>query len=355
MTDPNTHYLTSEQPGIGGIYKARPEDFVVEEQPLYVPKGEGEHCYLFIEKVGIDTPHMVKVLAEHFGVRERDIGTAGLKDAQAITRQLASIHTPGKSLDDFPMLEHDSMRVLWADMHTNKLRTGHLKSNRFSLRIREVDMTAAPRALQIVRTLAAHGVPNRYGPQRFGAKGNNALVGRDLLTGRSRRKFGAGRRRLFLSSLQSAVFNDVLDRRLAERSLLALKEGDLAWKHDSGSVFVVDREAMDEPGFAERVERFELSPSGPLWGAKMTWASGETDRIELEALAAYELTPEDFAESRQSKLVPGARRPLRVPIADPQVEGGIDEHGGYVRLAFDLPPGSYATSVLREVMKTEDL
>lgn len=348
-------YLTSDLPGIGGVIKERPEDFIVEEQPLYQPAGEGEHCYLFIEKTGIDTPEMIKIVSQHFGVRERDVGVAGQKDAHAVTRQLVSIHTPGKTVESFPMLQHPSLGVLWVDMHTNKLRMGHLKSNRFSIRIRGVEMTTAPQVLAIVRKLEQLGVPNRFGVQRFGSRGDNHVLGRAILTGESRRKFGVGRRRLFLNALQSAVFNEVLDRRIESGTLGSLAEGDLAWKHDSGSVFAVDAEVLGNPDTQERLDALAISPSGPMWGEKMSRASGSVEEAEIAALAKFELTPEDFAKSFHSKLVPGVRRPLRTPITDCEVEGGIDEHGGYVRLAFDLPAGSYATAVLREVMKTNEL
>ena len=132
-------------------------------------------------------------------------------------------------------------------------------------------------------------------------------------------------------------------------------EGDLAWKHDSGSVFEVDADVLASNETAERLASLQISPSGPMWGGKMTQATGPTAEAELSALAAFDLAPDDFANSHHAKLVPGVRRPLRVPISDVDVEGGIDEHGGHVRIAFDLPPGAFATAVLREIMKTDDL
>ncbi|PHQ82570.1 MAG: tRNA pseudouridine(13) synthase TruD [Phycisphaera sp.] len=355
MNTTDTVYLTSELPGIGGVIKERPEDFIVEEQPLYQPVGEGEHCYLFIEKTGIGTPEMVEIVAKHFGVRDRDVGVAGQKDAHAVTRQLVSVHTPGKTVESFPMLEHPSMGVLWVDMHTNKLRMGHLAGNRFSIKVRGVEMTIAPAALAVVKQLETQGVPNRFGPQRFGNRGDNHVLGKALLLGESRKKFGISRRRLFLNSLQSALFNEVLDRRIADGALGSLTEGDLAWKHDSGSVFAVDADVLAHADTSERLASLAISPSGPMWGAKMSRAAGTTDETELLALAKFELTLDDFANSHHAKLVPGVRRPLRVAITDCQVEGGIDEHGGHVRLAFDLPPGTFATAVLREIMKSDDL
>jgi tRNA pseudouridine13 synthase len=350
----DTVYLTDDLQGIGGTIKERPEDFIVEEQPLYQPAGEGEHCYLFIEKTGISSSEMVEIVAKHFGVRDRDVGIAGQKDAQAITRQLVSVHTPGKTVESFPMLQHPKMGVLWVDMHTNKLRMGHLAGNRFSIKVRGVEMTSAPAALHIVNRLRELGVPNRFGPQRFGNRGDNHVLGKALLIGESTKRFGVGRRRLFLNSLQSAIFNEVLDHRISAGTLDRLDVGDLAWKHDSGSVFSVDTDVIADSETAERLSTIAVSPSGPMWGGKMSQASGATAEAELAALSSFELTPDDFANSTHAKLVPGVRRPLRVALTDCEVEGGIDEHGSHVRLAFDLPPGSFATAVLREIMKVDD-
>ena len=354
MTD-SPAYLTRDLPGIGGQIRQRAEDFIVEEQPLYQPAGEGEHCYLFIEKKELSSPDLIEVLANHFGVRERDIGMAGRKDTLAVTRQLVSIHTPGKSIDDFPMLQHDRVGILWADMHTNKLRLGHLSGNRFSIRIRNVDMSKALAANRIMQRLSQVGVPNRFGPQRFGTRNTNQFIGRSILLGTYRKRISTSRRRFYLNALQSAVFNRVLDSRLENNELSLLVPGDLAWKHAGGSVFAVDQTTANDPETRQRLDQLEISPSGPMWGASMTRASGQTDQTELDALAELELGPDDFANSRSSKLVPGVRRPLRVAISSAEVEGGCDEHGGYVRLTFDLPAGAYATAVLREIMKSENL
>ena len=146
LTDPDPHvkpraYITADVPPVGGVLKQRDEDFFVEEIPLYEPCGEGEHQYLLVEKQGMSTLDLVRLLAKHFGVRREAIGFAGLKDKRAITRQVISVQTPGKTPEDFPMLDHPRARVLWADLHANKLRRGHLAGNRFSIRARGVDRT----------------------------------------------------------------------------------------------------------------------------------------------------------------------------------------------------------------------
>ena len=139
---------------------------------------------MLVEKRGMSTTEMVRALAKHFGVHERAVGYAGMKDKNAITRQVISVHTPGKTDADFPMLEHDKLSILWTDLHTNKLRVGHLRGNRFSIRLRDTDPMRILDAKRVLDALAQSGVPNYYGEQRFGARLNNHELGRLLLTQR---------------------------------------------------------------------------------------------------------------------------------------------------------------------------
>lgn len=406
-------YLTAAIPGIGGVIKQRNDDFLVEEIPLYQPCGSGEHIYLFVQKNGLSTQALVKLLAGHFGVRESAIGYAGLKDRHAITRQVISIHAPGKTPEDFPMIRDDRVAILWSDLHTNKLRRGHLLGNRFSIRVRNVTLRSVFDAQKTLRILEAKGVPNRAGEQRFGLLENNHLVGRalalgnwqealDLMLGPSptvclseentlarlayaRKDFDEAlrltarsmtsehralqalargqtakhacdqieplARGFYFSALQSAVFNRVLDDRLTAGTFDRLMEGDLAFKHDNASVFAVDAATLADPATAERLAARVVSPSGPMWGPKMARASGAIDTAELAALAAFGLTPDQLDAPLAAADIPGARRALRVPLANIDLEAGGDEHGTFVRVAFDLPAGAFATVVMEELMK----
>lgn len=416
--EPGTHvapraYLTAGMPALGGTIKQRPEDFLVDEVPAYQPCGEGEHVYMLVQKRGLSSLEMIGVVARHFGVHRNAVGYAGLKDKHAVTRQVVSVHTPGKRPEDFAALEHEQIRVLWVDRHTNKLRPGHLKGNRFSVKIRNVAPTAVLTARKVLSSLRQTGVPNRFGEQRFGLLENNHLVGRAIVKGdweaaaaellgpsarcpgvnpQARALFAAGqfreaamhyppgakselivlkgladgkdaRRaflrldetvlRYYLSAFQSAVFNAVLDGRVLEGELGGLHVGDLAFKHANGAVFDVTEGVMADSDTDRRLSVFEISPSGPMWGARVARAGGRTDEAERAALANVGLTPEDLAAfgARAPGKLEGKRRPLRVPLIDPEVEGGLDEHGPYVRCAFELPRGSFATVVLREIMK----
>jgi tRNA pseudouridine13 synthase len=156
----------------------------------------------------------------------------------------------------------------------------------------------------------------------------------------------------WISALQSAVFNRVVDHRLAQGTLTELVEGDLAWKHANGAVFAVTAGELAGGELAPRLERFEISPSGPLWGAGMIRPGPTVSAVEREALEAMGVTEESFA-GRDYEFK-GARRSLRAPIGHPSTESGVDEHGAFIRVAFDLPSGSYATVVLRELTKSPD-
>ena len=186
-TDPLA-YLTPDLPGVGGVLKQRPEDFLVEEQPLYEPAGEGEHLYLYLEKRGLTTTEAVRRVAAAFQTQRRNIGYAGLKDKHAVTRQHLSVWLPGvgasviaQSLER--LTQNNTLHVLWSERHGNKLRRGHHGGNRFVLRLRDVEPTRVVRAKQILDILEQRGVPNYVGEQRFGYRQNSHVLGRLLLQG----------------------------------------------------------------------------------------------------------------------------------------------------------------------------
>jgi tRNA pseudouridine13 synthase len=420
----NLHDLTADMPGIGGCIKERPEDFIVEELPLYEFSGQGEHVYLFIEKRGMNTHDVIRRLAKAFGVNRGAIGYAGLKDKQAVTRQHFSVYQTDPSRDQRSLeraSHHPNFHILWSRRHTAKLRRGHHGGNRFIIYIRQVEPAMLPVARDILDVLVGNGAANYIGPQRFGYRQTSHLLGRMLLLGeyqsfidlflgkpmaceseavrRGREACDQGdwdgalalwprhlrhdrqaidamrqgkdartaalaidrsQRQLLLSAIQSAVFNSVLDKRIVAGDLGRLLPGDLAWKHDSRAVFAVDEEiAAQENGPTGRVSLLEVSPSGPMWGRKMTRAGGAVDQIELQALADHSLTVGQVdgasasEETGRDALVDGSRRPLRIVLTNPDIDAGVDEHGNYIRVTFELPRGAYATSILREMMKCQ--
>lgn len=394
------------EPILSATIKNRAEDFVVEELPLYEPIGEGEHLYLCIRKSDITHDLMVRLIAKELGVKPRAIGTAGRKDRNAVTTQLVSIHLPGEP-DRIPTFSHEGIDVLWYARHTNKLRTGHLIGNRFDIRIRDIDPMKVTTLQKRLSDLAELGLPNSFGVQRFGNDQNNHLFGAALVTnnfehlvqmilagdekhhkaaaaGEYKKAFDSwpfgnpvqqrllealanGKdlqgscknipipmQKLWVNSLQSYIFNQTLHRRQKDGTWDMLLEGDLAWKHDGGGrTFEVTAEVLLGEDLQERVAQFELSPTGPLWGPKMRTPAGVIFEAELAVIEQFEV--QEALQQNDKRLAAGARRPLRVPVTNTSIGSGVDEHGGYVRVQFELPAGSYATVLIDELLRTAHL
>ena len=395
--------LTADLPGIGGQIKAEFDDFRVEEIPLYAPCGTGEHTYFEIEKSGLSTFGAINEIARALHVKPQQIGYAGQKDARAVTRQTLSVmHIPPRRVID---LDLPNICILWAKQHTNKLRIGHLAGNRFTIRVRDVPQSALAPSRAILDVLERRGVPNYFGSQRFGQRGDTHELGRAIVRDdvdgllraflgsphsnetpavqEARRLYDAGElagalniwpprfrderraletllkgsgddicrraarsipkrvRTFFVSAYQAYLFNLVMDARL--ETLDQLTAGDVATKHDSGGSFLVEDPLVEGP----RADRFEISPSGPIYGYRTLLAEGEQGRLERQILADENMTLEEFKTVPGMKLK-GARRPLRFPMqeADCWYDDGVV-------ITFTLPSGSYATNVLAEITKND--
>jgi tRNA pseudouridine13 synthase len=335
------------------------ETFVVEEVPAYLPSGEGEHTYLWIEKTDLTTFEAVRRLARAFDVDPRDIGYAGMKDRHATTRQWLSVPRldPARALELSQQLSQEpsqepsqdrssgGLRVLDARRHGNKLRTGHLHGNRFEVVFTGADETDAQRLAARLDGLARDGLANRYGDQRFGATGENAAQGLAILRG-ERRERDHRRRKLLLSSVQSAVFNRYLELRREPagdaRALHRVRLGDVLQKTGSGGLFVCTEVAIDQA----RVDAGELVPTGPMPGTRVMEPppDSEAGQLEQRALEASGATRDDFA--RAGRDLPGARRPVIVNLELGVPALTVEPAAGALRVRFGLPAGSYATVVI---------
>ncbi len=335
--------VTAACPGSGGRLKVTPEDFRVEELPAYLPAGAGPHLYLHVEKRGRTTRDVVRDLSRALGVPERDAGYAGLKDRAAVTTQWLSF--PVARDPDPASLGGDGYRVLTASRHRNKLRPGHARGNAFAVVVRGGDLAAAG---SCAAELGRAGLPNFFGPQRFGAGGGNAVLGRALLSSDpspEARRAARDRflRRFALSAYQSLLFNRWLSERIADGLFATALPGDALKKLESGGVFLCQDPALDGP----RIAAFEVSPAGPMFGHQLRPAvSGLPAEREARLLEAEGLTPADFA--RGGDEAAGTRRAARLPI-----EVALSPLDGGYTARFVLPRGSYATVVMRELMKSE--
>ncbi|MDR9391088.1 MAG: tRNA pseudouridine(13) synthase TruD [Trueperaceae bacterium] len=329
--------LRGARPGTGGRIRSVPEDFVVVERPAYLPAGRGSHLYLRVRKRGLATRDLVRTLVEA-GVPENRIGVAGLKDKHAVTEQWLSLPWAQRAAADV-LAEREGVEVLETSRHANKLGIGHLHGNRFTVVVRDVAPDAEARARAILDDVVARGLPNYVGPQRFGRFGRNAVDGRALLRGET----VPGDRRLhrfFVNALQSWIFNDVLAARIRDGHFASLVSGDWARKVATGGTFRVDDPDVERP----RAAAFEITALLALHGRKVRISSDEAGRYERAALARAGVRWEDLRGRR------GDRRPSRVAVGDVALEGFEDDAGRpALRLAFDLPKGAYATSLLREV------
>ena len=326
-----------------------PHRFVVEEIPAYAPRGDGGHTFLWIEKRGLTTFDAIARLADRLARPARDFGYAGLKDKQATTRQWLSVPDvdPERAVAEGAMAP--DLAVVSAARHPHKLRLGHLRGNRFEVVL--IGPGSDDDVATLVgrfRSLAASGVPNHFGAQRFGAAGDNAAQGLALLRG-ERRERDRRRRRLLLSALQSSVFNRYLALRAAHAPLSKVVVGDVLQKTDTGGLFVTADPAVDQP----RVDAGAVVPTGPLPGTREVEPPPDTPARALEdaAIAEAGATREDFA--RAGRELPGARRPVMLAVAldgegfaeEPVAEPGVRA----LRLRFTLPPGGYATVVVAAV------
>ncbi|MHC4553380.1 MAG: tRNA pseudouridine(13) synthase TruD [Planctomycetota bacterium] len=402
-------FLTMDLPGIGGRIKTTIEDFEVEEIGQYELCGNGTHVYAFVQKTNTTTTDMIARIAEAAGVAKRDVGFAGRKDAKAITRQWISIeHIAPEKLRGFST---NNIRVLDVTRHGNKLKMGHLAGNRFTIRLRHLNRPADEAlaiASQIMDVLSTKGVPNYFGPQRFGYRYDSHLLGAaivkhdlkdfyDTLLGKPElntqedfieartlyeqgdlegayqawhpafhdhrkaiknlTKFKGDRKKafrrvdrhmlsLFVAAWQSDLFNRVLAARMPK--IDTLYDGDMAYKHVNGACFQVTDAAAEQP----RCGAFEISATGPLIGRKMKPVTGSAGAIENPLVEEVHLTADDMPRLKKYGGV-GGRRPLRFQPTNHSLDTGTDDNGDFLELKFDLPSGCYATVLLREMMKTD--
>lgn len=314
-----------------GTIRSAPEDFVVEEMLGFEPTGQGEHLFLTLEKRGANTVWVAQQLARWAGVPEHAVGYAGLKDRHALTRQAFTVHLPGREAPALESLAIEGVAVLAASRHARKLPRGALRGNRFRLRVREV--RGVPDAIaQRLAQIAARGVPNRFGEQRFGRDGGNLGAARELFAGK---RFAREKRSILISSARSELFNRILDERIRQAAWDRALPGEVFMLDGSHSVFVpqADDEALDA-----RLAAFDIHPTGALWGAGEPRSSEAVRAIE-DAVAAAD---PQLASGLAGVGLKQERRALRLPVR--ALAWSID--GDVLSIAFELPAGSYATAVL---------
>jgi len=325
-------------PPLRARLRTAPDDFVVEEILGYEPDGAGEHAFLLVEKRGANTDWVARELAKFAGTSPMNVGYAGLKDRHAVTRQAFTVQLPGKADPDWSAFPHAEVSIRSLGRHSRKLKRGALRGNRFVLVLREVEGDRAGAEARLA-AIAARGVPNYFGEQRFGLGGGNVAQARAMFGGR---RVDRDKRSILLSAARSHIFNGVLAERVAGGTWDAPMDGEI-WALEGSRSWFGPEEFNDT--LAERLARFDIHPSGPLWGRGDTPAAGAVAELE-RAVAARD---EDLAAGLADARMDQERRALRLQPRD--FAWRWLDHGA-LEVSFGLPAGAYATTVIRELAVT---
>jgi tRNA pseudouridine13 synthase len=354
--------LVDDRPRAKGRIKQSPEDFVVEELPAYEPEGVGDHLFVRFTKRALTTDEAVRALARAASVQARDVGVAGLKDKVGVTTQTVSLPVPVDAsakqgfAERVRALALPGITIHTATLHPHKLRTAHLRGNRFAVTIRCIPEDRVDDVIAKLEAVGRDGLPNAFGSQRFGRAGDNAARALAWLTGKGRGPNDPRQKRFLWSALQSDLFNSVLARRVDEGTWNTPLAGDLLQKVDSGGLFACADPAVD----SARAARGEVSPTGPMFGTKMRAPTGRPGELEREVFD--ERLGAGFDLARTKPYGEGARRGLCLRVADLTVERLVNrpddvekrEQGGSLLVCFVLPRGAYATSVLGAAVDLEE-
>ena len=324
-------------PPLTARLRSTPEDFQVDELHERVPDGSGDHVWLEIRKRGANTDWVARALARLAGVRPVDVGYAGLKDRDAVTTQVFTVHLPGREAPDWSALP-ESVTVLAAHRHRRKLKRGALQGNRFCIVLRDTVGDAAEAEARL-QAIARDGVPNYFGDQRFGFGGANVARAEAMFGGRP---VDRATRSILLSAARSHLFNAVLARRVASRQWHQALAGEI-WSL-AGSRAWFGPEAFTE-ALGQRLESGDIHPSGPLWGRGVLPTAEGALALERDVLAPFDVLKAGLVAAGLAQ----DRRALRLLPAHLQWRWR-DAHT--LQVGFDLPPGCYATVVLHELADT---
>ena len=325
------------EPVLTGVIRSTPEDFQVDELLGFEPDGDGTHAFLKIRKKNINTEWVAKQLARFAGVRQVDVGYAGLKDRRAVTTQWFSVDLAGREEPDWHLLTEGGIEFIEITYHRRKLKRGALKGNRFKLVVREIEGDVSlfeDRLLQV----ASNGVPNYFGEQRFGFSN---LEKATAMFSERLKKVRRAEKSIYLSAARSWLFNKILAARVEAGSWNRAIAGDVMMLAGSQSIFSIE---TPDDEIEQRINALDVHPTGAMWG------SGDlTSSLDIEALEKIAVEGEVlFCNGLKQAGLKQQRRSLRLIPVDFQFKQ-LDPQS--VELQFALPAGSYATVVLRELLE----
>lgn len=317
--------------------RTSPEDFVVDEKLGFSPTGEGEHAFLHIRKKGRNTEEIARALARQCKVPRKAVSYAGLKDRNAVTSQYFSVHLPGKTDPDWQAMADSSLEFLSISRHRKKIKRGGLQKNAFQLLLRNFVGTKK-QVEQRLTQIKTCGAPNYFTSQRFGHDANNLHFSDEMLMHGKRIK-DRFKRNIYLSAARSWLFNLLLAERIRRNTWDKAIQGDSMMLSGSRSCFHI--EVVDEE-IRKRTDELDISPTGPLWGKGSSMLTGAAAEIEETSLIDWR----DWKEGLEKAGQQMARRGLRMSVTDLSWNWLKENQ---LELKFSLPPGCYATAVLREL------
>lgn len=344
---PELAYLHGK-PQSKGLLRVKQSDFKVIEQLPFLPCGEGEHLLIYIRKTGANTVFVARELAKYFQVKEQLVSYAGLKDRFAVTEQWFGIHVPGKKNYDLSDLVIEGVEVISYARHNKKLRTGALTGNRFELILR--DVTALKALQQRWQTIVEQGVPNYFGEQRFGIDGGNIDKATALFSGtkvKDKKKRG-----MYLSAARSLIFNATINERINHNLFAKPRVGDVVMLAGTQSVFHLDE--VDN-SIKQRLADKDIDITAPMWGAGELMTSADPQTLEQGVAEHHSVLSQGLPRFGLKQ----ERRRIRLIVQDPCIdvlpsEDTVNNVLPAVTLSFTLAAGSYATTVLRELLDYQD-
>lgn len=326
-------------PAVTGTIKRQAEDFRVEEVLGYELDGAGLHAWLKIRKRNANTEWVARQISKFAAVRPGDVGFAGLKDRVAVTSQWFSVDLAGRLEPDWSAFNSDELEILQVIRHSRKLRRRAFSANHFTIIVRDLHGDVATME-QRLHQCAAQGVPHYFGEQRFGRNAYNILRAYEMICGKHREK-NRHRRGLYMSAARALLFNRVLSRRLTTGTWDSALPGDVMMLDGSRSIFFLDE---PDDSIRTRLRELDIHPTGPMWGAGELPVKGPARALEEEAMKTCEV----WCRGLEEMGLKQERRSLRLKLTDLRWTLESDDE---LHLSFRLPPGGYATSVLRELVR----
>lgn len=319
-------------------FKTTAEDFFVQEKLSFEPSGTGTHVYLYIEKKDLNTQWLARQLARFAHVAVKEIGYAGLKDRNSVSRQWFSVNLEVTDEPDWDAFELEGASILLRTYHKKKLKRGTIRHNRFDILLRDIQQKDISDIKHRLTLIQQTGVPNYFAYQRFGHHHNNLHRAIGWFSGQQKIS-KRDEKSLILSAARSMVFNIALSNRISRVGWNRLLDGEVMNINHTRSIFNLQKIEVD---IKARFEKGEIHPTAPLWGKGQLPSQMQVLAMEQQLSADWSF----WCQALENRGLSQERRAIR--LIPENFTFRLQENN--LLLSFCLPPGCYATSLLRELV-----